>query len=229
MKSDITGLALASNEFEELCRSRACRAKAMVICALEGQLPAGYETCDNPLQMYGDALLRIRPVLRLPPYDRSIHFHHRIFYRSRTIDGGPVREMTREIFSASCDILDSHRWVSDEGFGEGGYVRAQVMGGDLSAAVRAVVSEICALPPFVQLVWRPCAHDPKGKRELYAGDQKMGSVWSFKRMWGTTVGNSHSRLTSAQAEVEGSARLAMRSAHQERMAGLGDIVQFAGS
>lgn len=209
-------------QYRHLSNSRAARVRELLVEALQDQVPAGYLLSIDPDQMYGNALLALRPAQPTEGM-KLVCFVHAINYRSSVAGGQVVYRPTVESLRACCDTKAGSYWEGDPTFGTGGRVEASsVTTGDLNAMVRMVAAQVCSLAPFTAFEWRRCAHDDGGKWELFNGERRLQSVWKSGSRYGTLMGTCPTSLAAAKAEAEAAARYMICCEHQERLAGLGE-------
>jgi hypothetical protein len=190
----------------------------MLIRSLETELPLHYQIEKNPLDICPGALLRVQAD-RLQQGVKSIRFFHHANYVS--VSGSRILPR-EEMLSVFADVYTARNiWERDTEFGKNGLISARIIGNDLSATVREIVSKVLTFDPFVRFEWRPCDHDPKGKLNLFDfGVTRLQSIWKSGRQWGTLQGNSFDTKREAIHSAEESARLMLSSLHQERLARL---------
>lgn len=211
---------LTQHEYRTLSSVRSSQARSLLITALAAVIPEGYELSVDNRKMYANALIALRPIAPSTG-SRMISFMHDINYRNE--HGLLLVTPTQESIRAHCDIKRdaSGPWQTDTEFGEDVGRKSLVLpGDDLTAGVRALVSHVCTKPPFVNLQWRNCEHDPSGKWELFDGDRKLQSVWKSGSMFGTLMGTAPRTLRDAKSQAEAASRYKISCEHQERLAGL---------
>jgi len=210
-------------EYLALSEEREKEAKGLALKALDGQLPPGYIWSDNPDQMYGNAMFRIKPE-SVVPGSMSIHFIHRLMHRTDRDEGDLVTTPTTETVTAYCDIFNGRAWETNSEWGVDGKVVSTLLSqADLVFSVRDVVSMALSQKPFVSFEWKRDEHDSH-KHHLFACTEKYGSVWKSGSMWGTTIGIPCETLGNAKVRTEGAAMGWIKTRHDERLAGLGEIV-----
>jgi hypothetical protein len=208
--------------FESFNAAKSAQAKALLCRALQGQLPPGYVLLDDPNQMYGGALLRVKPSSPKAG-DLSIHFSHRL--NCRHVQNGDTSGYvpSKEFVLAYFDRYVGPTLVKAEtALGADGLISTEVLCNELPAAVAGLLSNLFAIEPFIILEWRTCEHD-KQKKELFCTGwltKKLQSIWKFKNTWGTYSGNSFGTMQLAMRQAEADARLILRSAQSERLSRL---------
>lgn len=215
---------ITSAEYKYLSVSRADVVRLLLIDALRDYVPAGYTLSTEPRQMYGNALLALRP-LQPAKGTKMVSFIHAINYRNDRVGDDLMYRPTLESLRACGDVKGDTVWSTDETFGTEGRIAVDSADtGGLVAMVRMVAAQVCASAPFTSFEWRRCPHDDGGKWELFNGDRQMQSVWKSGSRYGTLMGTTPSSLVAAKAEAEAAARQVICSEHQERLAGLGDAL-----
>lgn len=209
-------------EYKYLSNARADLVRALLIEALQDQVPAGYVLSIDPAKIYGNALVALRPV-HAAEGQKMVSFMHAINYRTSTDGGELTYRPTVEFVRAGGDAKGATHWQSDVLFGAEGRMEASsVDTGDLTAMVRTIAAQVCSFAPFTAFQWRRCAHDEGGKWELFDGERRLQSVWKSGSRYGTLMGTCPTTLAAAKAEAEAAARFTICCEHQERLAGLGE-------
>ncbi len=152
-------------QYTRLCADRRVLIKRLLMQLLP--VPEGYVVNDDPLKMFGNSMLSIRP--RHPaPGSRMINFIHQITYQSRWVNGfrrAPVEESIRAV----CDVylcVQKHSvlWESDTEFGINGKMTSMILRGytdeGLATAVREIVSKISSQSPFINFDSKKCPDNP---------------------------------------------------------------------
>lgn len=212
-------MSISIDEYKKLSADRQAEAKSLFLAALDGVVPDGYTLSDDPGQMYGNAHLRMKPI-RVEQGMYSLCFFHSINYRS-AMEGGEYRiSPTREFVWISADVYDAPGLLDGFcEFGESGKLTADVLGDDLAAAVRDIVSRAMSQVPFILFEWRVCEHD-KETLELYNQGRRIAKIWKSGKQWGTLTGNSFRTQAEARAVAEDCEAGLIAISHQERLAGL---------
>lgn len=211
---------LTFEEFQVWSKNRAQEAKRLILRALDGQIPRGYIISDAKDQMFQNALFRIKPE-KVVEGSKSIHFIHHLTYRA--VSKG-VFLPSEEWITVSCDTFNGSVWVSDEEFGIEGRIKGVVLGLQpicLVDGVREAVSMTLTQTPFAEYKWNRDEHDPH-KHHLFANGKKMQSVWKSYSRWGTSFGAICETFGNAKVRALGAAMGAIKTLHDERLAGLGD-------
>ncbi len=212
---------ITPDEYTKLSAARANIALRMIQIALAHLVPDGYVLSVDRNQMYGNALVALRP-LNPQPGDRMLSFIHAINFRSKNDEGRVTYLPTAECLRAHMDVKGGSMWIPDVDFGDKGSVKAGTPDtDDIGAMVRHVVSTVCANAPFTDLKWARCPMDEVGKWELFNGKRKLQTIWKSGTKYGTLMGTTPKTLADAKAEAESAARFLLANEHQERLAGLG--------
>ena len=218
---------ITPEDYSKLSAARANTALRLIQAALGHLTPAGYVLSVDQNQMYGNALIALRP-LRPQPGDRMISFIHAINYRSKNDEGRVTYLPTAETLRAHMDVKGGSMWVTDVDFGDKGSVKAGTPDtDDIGAMVRHVVATVCAHGPFTDFKWERCPTDDVGKWELFDGLRKLQSVWRSGAKYGTLMGTTPKTLADAKAESEAAARFMLANEHQERLAHLVQVAAEA--
>lgn len=214
---------VTSAEYQYLSLSRAQLVRQLLIEALQDHVPPGYTLSTDPKLMFGNALLALLPE-HATLGTKMVCFVHAINHRTQR-EGEIKYQPTLESVRACADLKGETMWGTDETFAtEGRLEVSSADAGDLVAMVRAVVAQVCALAPMTTFEWRRCEHDEGGKWELFSGERRLQSVWKSGNRYATLMGTCPDSLAAAKAEAEAAARLAISSEHQERLAGLGEML-----
>lgn len=212
-------MRFSMEEHNKRAAERRGEAKALFLAALDGVIPDGYAVSGDPRQMYGNALLRMKPI-RAKQGMYSLCFFHSINYRGGVVNGEYRVEPTREFVWIGADVYSTPTMLDGYcEFGESGKLTAEVVGGEMVAAVRQVVSMASSQVPFIQFEWRRCSHD-KETLELYNHGNRIAKIWKSGNAWGTLTGNSFGTQAEARAVTEGCEAGIIATSHQERLAGL---------
>lgn len=205
-----------------LSAQRSAEVTRLLIKALEPVVPNGYVLSAEPEKIPGNAVIALRPIAS-GPGDRMICFIHAINYRHQVEAGEIAYRPTMETIRAVGSVRGATLWYDDDGFGKGHRIVQENRGGlDLPGMVRDVVSEVCTGAPFVNFEWRKCADDPVGRWDLMDGSRPLQSVIKTGSRFSTDFGPCPTTLRGAKDLAEAVARAMIRTAHEERLAGLGD-------
>ena len=214
-------------EYKYVSNARANLVRQLLLEALQDHVPTGYVLSVDPDLMYGNALLALRPS-QPTEGKKMVCFIHAINYRSSVVEGHVTYRPIVESVRACGDEKGSSRWEKDETFGADGRLEiTSAAAVDLPAMVGFIAAQVCSFAPFTAFEWRRCAHDDRGKWELYDGERHLQSVWKSGSRYGTLMGTCPTTLAAAKTEAEDAARFMILNEHQERLAGLGQ--QFADS
>lgn len=212
---------ITPDNYRKISATRANAALRLIQEALAGQIPPGYVLSMDPQQMYGNALLAIRPT-KVQIGSKMISFMHSLSYRSRNDEGEVCYLPTGELLRAHADVKGGAMWITDVSFGEKGGVDAGTPAtNEVAAMVRHIVSQVCAHAPFTTFEWRRSATDAIGTWELFNGSRKLQTIWRSGTKYATLMGTTPKTLADAKGEAEASARLVLASEHHERLAALG--------
>lgn len=221
---------LTHAEYKYISDARTSQVRELLIEALKDRVPAGYVLSTDPDRMYGNALLALRPPNAAVAGMKMISFLHAINHRCTIKDGEVTYRPTIESVTACADVKGATLWNCDGSFGADGRVEiTSAASVDLGGMVQFIAAQVCSFAPFTAFEWRRCPHDDGGKWELFDGERHLQSVWKSGNRYGTLMGTCPETLAAAKAEAEAAARFTLVCEHQERLAGLGQLLPSAES
>lgn len=208
---------MTMDQYHKMSDAHAAEAKQVLVKALSACLSAGYVLSDDPRQMYANALLRMKPA-HPQRGDCTLFFMHSIAYKGTSAEGGYRVIPTVETVAAIADIYGDT--LSLEGcaeFGDGGRVKVPVQAGDITSAVRQLVSLCLSQPPLVHFAWqrRPSEGSVLALR---VDEEEMTEIRKAGSRWSLETGQSFRTQEEARAVAEGNVSAIVATRYQERLA-----------